>query len=94
MWNHVNHIPPGVKGELSKINEEHHELIDAHENSTNIHTIIEAADLIESVGQFAYKQLNVPLFVIIGITYLRKTYKPVRNITRDLLGKPKSHVLP
>lgn len=89
---HTVEIPVGTKGEISKITEELCELEDAHNNiGSRTLTVIEAADIIEAVGQFSWNKTRVPLFAIILIAYFRRVFKPVRNAIRDLLGMPKTN---
>jgi len=87
---HSGHIPLGVRGEISKIEEELAELKDVQtaEHSAVI-SIIECADIIESVGQFSLKKFYIPLTVIFIFAVIRRPYKILRNIVLDICGKPK-----
>lgn len=80
----------GIKGELSKIDEELTELKEAHENKCYGLSIIESSDVIESVSQFAWKQYKIPAFALFVLYYLRIPYKFIRNKTRDFLGMSKT----
>ncbi len=90
MWKHKRQIPIGQKGDISYIEEELTELIDAREQDVNnIWPLIEASDVIGAVGKFTWKQYRVPLIVIVLLAYIRKPYKLVRNFILDFMGVEK-----
>lgn len=91
MYRHINVIKFGQKGEISKIDEELDELKDAYQHSTQFHSIIESADIIESVGQFTWKQYDCPLIFVVIFCYIRKPYKILRNVILDLCKIPKTY---
>ena len=92
MYRHKNKIVTGEAGELSKIDEELSELKDVEQNHPKpyIMRIIECSDIIESVGSYTFRKNKIPLFLVVLICYLRKLYKPIRNVVLDIYGKPKS----
>lgn len=87
---HHNRIPLGVKGELSKIQEELAELQDVQQHGNgHFHGTLECADLLESIGQFAWRYYRIPFVCLIGIYLLRAVFKPIRNKVLDFFGHPK-----
>jgi hypothetical protein len=87
-FTHKKRIKLGVEGELSKIQEEFHELSDAHGQQKGFFSIVECADLVTTVGMFSWKQYRVPFLLVVLFAYLRKPYKAIRNpILKRLYGK-------
>lgn len=58
---HVREIPKGVLGEFSKIVEEYTELLDAHEQNSNVLEICELTDLIGAIRYYAGNKFNLSL---------------------------------
>ena len=58
---HVREIPKGVLGEFSKIVEEYTELLDAHEQNSNVLEICELTDLIGAIRYYARNKFNLSL---------------------------------
>jgi hypothetical protein len=58
---HVREIPKGVLGEFSKIVEEYTELLDAHEQNSNVLEICELTDLIGAIRYYAENKFNLSL---------------------------------
>ena len=65
------------RGTLEKCGEELAELKDAHAQGNRWHTVIEAADLINSTYTFVWRAYRVPFFVIILISLMTGVYKPI-----------------
>ncbi len=93
MFTHTRSIKRGVPGELSKITEEYNELEDAYSTGSKTWSAIEASDLIDAVGRFAWKKCNTPMPVLLMLYLVRRVYKPIRNIVLDLLKKPKKEFI-
>lgn len=49
---HTSDIPKGKAGEFSKITEEYHEALDAHENNNPVMLLLELADMLGAVERF------------------------------------------
>lgn len=79
-FEHINKIPAGEYGELSKINEELAELYDAHSQNKRIFSAVESADLLIALGSFSRSKLKTPLLLIILLAYIRIPYKLVRKL--------------
>ena len=87
---HSEDITLGIRGEISKIDEEVAELKDVQNISGGFWaSIIECADIVESVGQFSWKKYCVPLPFVFLLVVVRWPYKRLRNLILDLLGRPK-----
>ncbi len=80
MFKHSISIPSGTPGRFDKVTEEYQELADARNQGDHLFQAIEAADLILATGQFALRQLGVPLFALVIFAYLRIPYKKVRRL--------------
>jgi hypothetical protein len=94
-FKHKINIPLGVEGDVSKIVEEFTEMIDTTNQNKSLFTIVEAADLITTVGAFTWKGYKVPFLFIVLFAYLRKPYKWVRDpILRWHFRTKKSDVFP
>jgi hypothetical protein len=76
-FKHTVDIPCAPRGTLDKCQEELAELQDAHSQNNRWHSVIEAADLINSTYTFVWRQYRVPFFVVVGIAMLSGLYKPV-----------------
>lgn len=61
MGYHLLKIEKGVVGELSKIQEEFHELLDAHEQEDKILEICELSDLIGAIEEYSELKFNISL---------------------------------
>lgn len=77
MYEHTRVIKKGPRGTLDKCKEELEELEDAHLQKNRWHSVIEAADLINSTYTFIWKEYRVPFFIVISISLLSGIYKPV-----------------
>ncbi len=80
----------GIKGELSKIDEEVAELKEAHDNRWRWLKIIESSDVVEATCQYSWRQNRVPAIVLFILYYFRRPYKFARNKIRDFLRMPKT----
>jgi hypothetical protein len=76
-FTHTREIPRAARGTLAKCDEELAELKDADSQHNRWHTVIEAADLINSTYTFVWRQYRVPFFVVIAIALLSGIYKPI-----------------
>jgi hypothetical protein len=76
-FTHTRKIPRAARGTLAKCDEELAELKDADSQNNRWHTVIEAADLINSTYTFVWRRYRVPFFVVIVIALLSGIYKPV-----------------
>lgn len=76
-FHHTCHIPRAERGTLAKCDEELAELKDADSQNNRWHTVVEAADLINSTYTFVWRRYRVPFFVVIVIALLTGVYKPV-----------------
>ena len=81
-FRHTREIPKGARGTLSKCREELEELEDAHHQGHRWHSVIEAADLINSTYTFVWREYRVPFFVVIAVALLTGVYKPVVRMFR------------
>ena len=79
-FKHKADIPLGIPGEFSKVTEEYLELKDAYTQNKKLFSIIESADLINSIGKLMWTQYKLPLIIILLIMLIRKPYKAVRNL--------------
>jgi len=86
----LTEIPDGVEGQFCKINEEFLELKDAIAQRNRPLTFIEACDVIDSTAKFQFKQFTVPLPAVVALIYLRRVYKPFRNMLYRSVGLSKS----
>jgi len=65
------------RGTIDKCSEELAEMRDAHKQGSRLHTVTEAADLINSTYTFVWRHYRVPFFVVIFIALLTGVYKPI-----------------
>ncbi len=70
-------IRKGKRGTLDKCREELEELRDADNQGVRWHSVVEAADLINSTYTFIWRKYKVPFFVVILVALLTGIYKPV-----------------
>lgn len=87
IYKHTRPIEKGKRGTLSKCREELEELEDAHLQKNRWHSVIEAADLINSTYTFIWKEYKVPFFVVIPIALLSGVYKPVVRLLKRIFRK-------
>ena len=87
MWKHRAEIKRGVRGEISKIQEELDELRDVHPHS-RVWAIIEAADIIGATVSYTSQHHRIPSLFVIMLMYARVPYK----ICKRLLKRKKSVV--
>jgi hypothetical protein len=76
-FKHNVDIPKAPRGTLGKCHEELAELEDADSQNNRWHTVVEAADLINSTYTFVWRRYRVPFFVVIVIALLSGIYKPI-----------------
>jgi hypothetical protein len=76
-FKHTVDIPRAPRGTLDKCREELAELADADQQNNRWHSVIEAADLINSTYTFIWRKYRVPFFVVIVIALLSGIYKPI-----------------
>lgn len=69
-------IRKGERGTLEKCREELAELRDADNQGNRWHSVVEAADLINSTYTFIWRKYRVPFFVVILIALMTALYKP------------------
>ncbi len=70
-------IRKGERGTFDKCREELEELRDADDQGVRWHSVVEAADLINSTYTFIWRKYRVPFFVVILVALLTGIYKPV-----------------
>lgn len=56
---HKKEIPKGVLGEASKITEEYHEFMDAHEQGSPVLELCELADMVGAIDMYVKKRYNI-----------------------------------
>jgi hypothetical protein len=83
-FKHRRTIQKGKRGTLAKCREELDELEDAHEQGNRWHSVIEAADLVNSAYSFVWREYRVPFFIVIAIALLTGIYKPISRFIRRL----------
>lgn len=76
-------IRKGVRGELSKCQEELEELRDADNQHNRWHVAVEAADLINSTYTFVWRKYRIPFFVVILVALMTSLYKPTLRWLRS-----------
>ena len=74
---HVREIPKGILGEFSKIVEEYTELLDAHEQNSNVLEICELTDLIGAIKYYVRNKFNLSLDDL--IKFSKQTENAFRN---------------
>lgn len=74
-FGHSKQIRRGTLGEISKIQEEVAELVDAKAQGHKLHAIIEASDVIGAVGLHTWKHYGVPLLGLVFLALIRVPYK-------------------
>lgn len=79
-------IPDGTRGELSKIIEEYHELMDADSQELSRLTLIESLDLMDAVIAFQFRRFKLIFLVSYVLILARRIYKPIRNLVYDYAG--------
>jgi hypothetical protein len=68
MGYHQQQIPKGVVGEVSKIQEEYSEFLDAHEQDNPVMELVELADLIGAIDLYTKKKFQIGVDKIIKMT--------------------------
>ena len=84
IFKHTRKIERGTRGTLSKCKEELEELEDAHLQKSRWHSVVEAADLINSTYTFIWKEYRVPFFVVIPIALMTGIYKPIVRLLKKI----------
>jgi len=85
-FKHTRDIARAPRGTLDKCREELDELQDADSQNNRWHSVIEAADLINSTYTFVWRKYRVPFFVVIPVALLSGVYKPVVRWIRRRRG--------
>lgn len=88
MWKHSTDLPEGVRGEISKVDEEVAEYKDA---KGWLWKVIELSDIVQAAAIVGWKQHMVPSIILVILALARIPYKAVRNLILDYLklGKAK-----
>lgn len=84
-FKHTIAIEKRQRGTLGKCDEELAELKDADAQGNRWHTVVEAADLINSTYTFIWHKYRVPFFVVIVVAMMTGVYKPVLRWLRRKL---------
>lgn len=86
-YRHLRQIPRGRRGTLDKCREELEELEDAAIQNNRWHSVIEAADLINSTYTFIWQRFGVPWPVVILIALMTAVYKPAVRWLRSFKSR-------
>ena len=81
-YKQLRDIRKGERGTLDKCREELEELQDADQQGNRWHSVVEAADLINSTYTFIWRKYKVPFFVVILIALMTALYKPTLSFLR------------
>ena len=81
-YKQLRDIRKGELGTLDKCREELEELQDADQQGNRWHSVVEAADLINSTYTFIWRKYKVPFFVVILIALMTALYKPTLRFLR------------
>lgn len=83
-------IEDGIAGELSKVTEEYHELVDAMAQENRALSFVEGCDLVDATLKLQFNKFKVPSVVVLLCIYLRRVYKPFRNLVYIWAGLNKN----
>lgn len=81
-YKHTVVIAKRPRGTLAKCQEELEELIDADRQGNAWHSVVEAADLINSTYTFIWRKYRIPFPVVIVIALMTGVYKPIVRLLR------------
>ena len=72
MGYHKREIPKGKYGDFSKIEEEWHELLDAHEQAAAILELCELADLVGAIHGYVEKNYNLNIHDVLQMSRMTR----------------------